>query len=139
MRFDMTRDLEQLRDRGTLSLFKCDCPGYLTDGKQRDVIHVGDCVAVVEWMLNKVFLADVYNIGTGKAQHWLEARTSIFAAPDQKPSIEFVDLPANLIERYQHFTKANMIKRRAISALVLTPGLCAGVRQTYRYLTAETQ
>ncbi len=139
MRSVMTSNFERLRDGETLRLFKSDRADYSDGGQQRDFIYVGDCVAVVEWMLENAFPGDIYNIGTGKAQSWLNAGNAMFAALGQEPRIEFIDMPANLIGRYQYFTEANMVKLRAINAPVPSTDLLGGVRQTYQYLTAETQ
>ena len=139
MRSVMTSNFERLRDGKTLRLFKSDRADYRDGGQQRDFIYVGDCVAVVEWMLDHAFPADLYNIGTGMAQSWLDAGTAMFAALNQVPKIEFIDMPVNLIGCYQYFTEANMAKLRAINAPVPGTDLREGVRQTYRYLTAEMQ
>lgn len=139
MRSVMTGSFERLRDGETLRLFKSDHPDYGDGGQQRDFVYVGDCVAVVEWMLDHPFPSDLYNIGTGKAQSWREAGEAMFAALGQEPRIEFIDMPANLVGRYQYFTQANIAKLRAIGAPVPATGLREGVRQTYLYLAAETQ
>lgn len=139
MRSVMTSNFDRLRDGETLRLFKSDRAEYQDGGQQRDFIYVGDCVAVIEWMLDNPFPADLYNIGTGKAQSWLEAGHAMFAALDQAPRIEFIDMPANLVGRYQYFTEANVAKLKAIGAPLPDTDLNQGVRRTYQYLTAELQ
>lgn len=133
----MTSNFARLRGGDTLRLFKSDRADYQDGGQQRDFVYVGDCVSVVEWMLDHDFPSDLYNIGTGKAQSWLEAGTAMFAALGQEPRIEFIDMPANLIGRYQYFTEADTTKLRAIGAPVPATTLGEGVGQTYRYLAAE--
>lgn len=139
MRSVMTSNFERLRDGEPLRLFKSDRAEYADGGQQRDFIYVGDCVAVVEWMLDHAFPADLYNIGTGNAKSWLDAGEAMFAALGQEPRIEFIDMPANLVGRYQYFTEANVAKLRAINVQVPATDLREGVNLTYRYLTAETQ
>jgi ADP-L-glycero-D-manno-heptose 6-epimerase len=139
MRSVMTSNFERLRDGDTLRLFKSDRADYRDGGQQRDFVYVGDCVAVVEWMLDHPFPSDLYNIGTGKAQSWLDAGQAMFSALGQEPRIEFIDMPANLIGRYQYFTEANVAKLRAIGAPVPASDLREGVHLTYQYLAAETQ
>ncbi|WP_066586109.1 ADP-glyceromanno-heptose 6-epimerase [Sphingomonas pruni] len=139
MRSVMTSNFERLRDGDTLRLFKSDRTDYSDGGQQRDFVYVGDCVAVVEWMLKNTFPGDLYNVGTGKAQSWLDAGRAMFAALDQDPRIEFIDMPANLIGRYQYFTEANVAKLSAIGAPVPGTTLQEGVRETYRYMAEEAQ
>ena len=138
MRSLMTSNFELLRGGETLRLFKSDRVEYGDGGQKRDFIYVGDCVAVIEWMLSTVFPADLYNVGTGQAQSWLDAGEAMFAALKQEPRIEFIDMPSNLIGRYQYFTEANLSKLSAIGAPIPATTLRDGVHQTYRYMAAET-
>lgn len=139
MRSVMTTQFERLRDGGSLSLFRSDRPEYTDGGQMRDFIMVDDCVEVIVWMLDNAFPSDLYNVGTGKAQTWLDAGEAMFAALGREPSIDFVDMPDNLIGRYQYFTEARMEKLAAIGAPLPRTGLREGVARTYRYIEAERE
>lgn len=139
MRSVMTSNFERLRGGGALGLFKSDRAEYGDGGQQRDFVYVGDCVSVIEWMLDHSFPSDLYNVGTGKAQSWLDAGKAMFAALDQAPRIEFVDMPANLVGRYQYFTEANITKLGGIGAPVPVTNLREGVHRTYQYMATESQ
>jgi len=139
MRSLMSGQFEQLRQGGTLKLFRSDRPEFTDGGQKRDFIFVGDCIGVIEWMLDNPFPSDLYNIGTGRAQTWLDAGQAMFAALGREPDIEFVDMPAELVGRYQYFTEARMDKLAAIGAPLPRTSLREGVAATYDYLDFERE
>jgi ADP-L-glycero-D-manno-heptose 6-epimerase len=139
MRSVMTTHFDHLREGGALRLFRSDRPDYADGGQKRDFIYVDDCVSVITWMLEHDFPSDLYNIGTGVAQTWLDVGAAMFAAVDREPAIEFVDMPATLAGRYQYFTEARMEKLAAIGGPVPSTTLRDGVAATYRYLAAEAR
>jgi len=137
MRSVVTSSFDQLADGGMLRLFRSDHPDYVDGGQKRDFVYVEDCVRIVAWMIDHGFPSDLYNVGTGRAQTWLDVGAAMFAALGRAPSIEFVDMPAQLVGRYQYFTEATMDKIRAIGAPVPSTDLMAGVAATYRYIKDE--
>ena len=137
MRSIMTTNFAPLQGGEPLRLFRSDHPTYADGGQQRDFIYVGDCVRIVEWLLDNRFPADLYNVGTGSARSWLDAGEAMFAALERDPSIEFIDMPAHLAGRYQYFTEARMDKLAAIGAPLPDTSLTDGVAHTYRHLAAE--
>jgi ADP-L-glycero-D-manno-heptose 6-epimerase len=54
----------------------------------------------------------LYNLGTGKARTFIDLVNATFAALKLKPIIEFIDTPADIRDKYQYFTEANMTKLR---------------------------
>jgi len=52
----------------------------------------------------------IFNIGTGKAQTWIELVTALFNALSKPVKIDFVDMPEDIREKYQYFTEANLTK-----------------------------
>ena len=139
MRSVMTSNFEHLRDGGSLRLFRSDRPDYPDGGQKRDFIYVDDCVSVIAWMLDHDFPSDLYNVGTGKAQTWLDVSEAMFAAVEREPAIEFIAMPPALVGRYQYFTEARMEKLAGIGAPVPATTLRDGVAATYRYLAAESE
>ena len=57
-------------------------------------------------------VSGLFNAGTGRARSWLELAHAVFAAIDQAPNIEFIDMPEQLTDKYQYFTEASMEKLR---------------------------
>ena len=56
----------------------------------------------------------LYNLGTGKARTFLDLVTATFSAMGKESNISFIDTPADIQEKYQYFTEANMDKLRTI-------------------------
>jgi ADP-L-glycero-D-manno-heptose 6-epimerase len=57
--------------------------------------------------------AGLYNIGSGEAHTWLSLTSALFAAMDRAPSIDFIDMPEKMRDRYQYFTQADVSRLRA--------------------------
>jgi ADP-L-glycero-D-manno-heptose 6-epimerase len=52
----------------------------------------------------------LYNVGSGKARTFLDLVNAIFQTLGLAPSVHFVDTPADIRDKYQYFTEANMGK-----------------------------
>lgn len=114
-------------------LFRSDRPG-LADGQQmRDFVHVDDCVAALLWLLDHPRVSGLFNCGSGRARSFLDLTHAIFAALNQPPRVEFIDMPADLLGKYQYFTEAPMGRFRAagfdVPATPLEQGVGDYVRQ----------
>lgn len=102
----------QIQKTGQMKLFRSHHPEYKDGEQQRDFIYVNDLVKVIWWLWNQLPESGLYNLGTGKAATFLDLAHGVFKALDLKPSIEFVDTPADIRDNYQYFTEANMNKLR---------------------------
>jgi ADP-L-glycero-D-manno-heptose 6-epimerase len=94
-------------------LFKSDRPDYADGGQLRDFIYVKDCCAVVRNMLNAPTVSGIFNVGTGKARSFADLATAVFDAIEREPQIEYIDMPENLLGKYQYFTEADTSKLRS--------------------------
>jgi ADP-L-glycero-D-manno-heptose 6-epimerase len=56
----------------------------------------------------------IYNLGTGQARTFLDLTKATFKAMGKTENISFVDTPADIRDKYQYFTEANMTKLRSI-------------------------
>jgi ADP-L-glycero-D-manno-heptose 6-epimerase len=111
---DMTsvvyKAFHQIREQGKVRLFKSHRADF-GDGEQvRDFVYVKDCVNVLWWLLKNREVNGIFNLGTGHARTWNDLVAAVFAALDQKRSIEYIDMPAAVRDQYQYFTEANMDK-----------------------------
>ncbi|MDD4702293.1 MAG: ADP-glyceromanno-heptose 6-epimerase, partial [Desulfovibrio sp.] len=98
----------QIRAEGSMSLFKSDRAG-MADGEQsRDFVYVKDCTAMMAWLLERRDICGIHNVGTGIARSFNDLARAVFAARDLPCRINYVDMPAALHGRYQHFTEADM-------------------------------
>lgn len=100
----------QIRDTGVLKLFKSHKSEWPDGGQKRDFIYVKD---VLEMVWNAYALkpkSGLYNVGTGNARTFNDLGISTFHALGLNPAIEYIDMPADLREKYQYFTEADMDK-----------------------------
>ncbi|MGD9874475.1 MAG: ADP-glyceromanno-heptose 6-epimerase [Kiritimatiellia bacterium] len=103
----------QIRDTGSVSLFKSYRPDY-ADGEQvRDFIYVKDAVAVTLFFMENPETEGLFNCGTGKARSWNDLAKSVFAAMNKKPNIKYIEMPEHLKGQYQYHTEAVMHKLKA--------------------------
>jgi ADP-L-glycero-D-manno-heptose 6-epimerase len=128
----------QIATEGMARLFKSYRREYADGGQLRDFIHVDDVVAVMLWFYDHPGVNGLFNLGTGIARSFVDMAHAIFKAMGRETSIKFVDMPANLRDRYQYFTEARMERQRAAGYdrpfMTLEQGVAAYVT---RYLAAS--
>jgi ADP-L-glycero-D-manno-heptose 6-epimerase len=124
---------EQIRATGTARLFRSHNPDYADGGQLRDFIWVGDCVDVMLWLYDTPSVSGIFNCGTGVARSFLDLANACFAAMEREPSIEFIDTPETIRDKYQYFTEATTARlRRAGYERPFTPleeGVARYIRQ----------
>jgi ADP-L-glycero-D-manno-heptose 6-epimerase len=103
----------EIKAGGPAVLFRSHKPGIDHGNQMRDFIWVGDCVKVMLWLLNHSGTNGIFNLGTGKAQSFLELANAVFRAMGLKSEIRFVDTPTSIRDKYQYFTQADIRKLRA--------------------------
>ncbi|MDY6934467.1 MAG: ADP-glyceromanno-heptose 6-epimerase [Spirochaetota bacterium] len=102
----------QIIRTGRIQLFKSLREEY-QDGEQlRDFIYVKDCADVMWWLYLNPEINGIFNLGTGTARTWNDLSAAIFSAMGHDLSIEYIDMPDSIKNRYQYFTKAQMDKLR---------------------------
>jgi ADP-L-glycero-D-manno-heptose 6-epimerase len=100
----------QLLKTGSVKLFRSHRPEF-KDGEQlRDFIYVADVAEVCYWMMLHQPASGLYNVGTGKARTFNDQVTAIFTSLDLQPSIQYIDTPEDIRDKYQYFTEADMNK-----------------------------
>jgi len=98
----------QIREAGTLTLFKSHRDGFAHGGQRRDFIYVKDAVEVMARLLERPGVCGVFNVGTGRARTFEDLGLAVFSAMGEEPSIEYVDMPVTLRDKYQYVTEARM-------------------------------
>lgn len=123
----------QVKQNGKVKLFRSHKDGY-EDGEQlRDFVYVKDVLAVCYWLMEESselsavnkkqqakdtsltthhspLTSGLYNLGTGTAHSFNDLVKATFAGMDMEPQIEYIDMPADIRDKYQYFTEANMEK-----------------------------
>src|SRR6516165_6060847 len=97
----------------TVTLFRSHDPNYRDGGQLRDFVYVKDCVATVGWLLRNPKVTGLFNVGSGAARSFLDLVNAVGAAVGRSPTVRFVDTPAELRDKYQYFTQADITKLRA--------------------------
>lgn len=102
----------KISKEGSMQLFRSHHPDF-KDGEQlRDFIYVKDVVSVCLWLMENRKVSGLFNLGTGKARTFLDLTKAVFGALSLPVSINFIDTPADIRDKYQYFTEANMQKLR---------------------------
>lgn len=110
----ITHFLPSIRKDGCVKLFKSSDPAHFPDGgQQRDFIYVKDVVRMTCAFLENDAVG-LYNIGSGIPESWNDLAQALFAALGLPPKIEYIDMPADLIGKYQNYTCADMHKTKAV-------------------------
>jgi ADP-L-glycero-D-manno-heptose 6-epimerase len=102
----------QVRDTGTMRLFKSDREG-IADGKQsRDFIYVKDAASIVAHFLQNPQICGIFNVGSGEARTFSDLAENVMVSMGKQKSITWVDMPDDLQGKYQYFTQADIHKLR---------------------------
>jgi ADP-L-glycero-D-manno-heptose 6-epimerase len=102
----------QIRETGKMKLFRSHRPDFKDGEQKRDFIYVMDTVEVMLAMMKTREHPGIYNLGTGQARTFNDLASTVFHAMDLEPSIEYIDTPEDIRDKYQYFTEAKMDKLR---------------------------
>ncbi|MEI7472820.1 MAG: ADP-glyceromanno-heptose 6-epimerase [Chitinophagaceae bacterium] len=119
----------QIQEKGLVKLFKSHKEG-IKDGEQlRDFVYVKDVVAICYWLMQNKPLSALYNLGTGKARSFNDLVASCYTALDLPTQIQYIDMPADIRDKYQYFTEAKMNKLKTAGYTTPFYSLEEGVRE----------
>jgi len=139
----------QFRREARVRLFQ-GSHGYADGEQRRDFIHVDDAIRVNLHFLNRP-THGIFNVGTGRAQSFNEVAlavvNSLREANGQTPlqlkqavaqgTIEYVEFPIDLRDRYQAYTQADMTRLRSAGysepMMTVEQGVAAYVRWLLRH------
>jgi ADP-L-glycero-D-manno-heptose 6-epimerase len=111
---DMTsvifKAFHQIRETGSVRLFKSYSPEHPDGDQMRDFVYVKDCVEVLWWLLMHPNANGVFNLGTATARTWNDLARAVFAAMGIPEKIHYIEMPEGLQRQYQYFTEATMDK-----------------------------
>ena len=100
----------QVNSSGKVKLFRSHRPDF-EDGKQiRDFVYVKDVVNVCCFLMLNRKNSAIFNLGTGNARSFRDLAKATFHALNKTVNIEFIDIPADIRDKYQYFTEAKMDK-----------------------------
>ena len=113
MRSLVHKSFAQVRNEGVIRLFKSYRKDFADGGQKRDFLYVKDAVAMTLHLAATKNAGGLFNIGSGAARTWMDLANSVFAAQNQKPKIEFIEMPETIRDKYQYSTQADISRLRA--------------------------
>ncbi|MEO5905791.1 MAG: ADP-glyceromanno-heptose 6-epimerase [Saprospiraceae bacterium] len=122
----------QIRETGKLRLFKSHRDDFKDGGQLRDFIYVKDVVQMVLDIFEKQSASGIYNVGTGLARTFIDLGKACFTALDIPVNIEYFDIPADLKDKYQYFTEADMSKWKSAELSLPATTLESGIQDYIR-------
>lgn len=102
----------QIRDTGKMKLFRSHREDIRDGEQKRDFVYVRDVVRVLFYFMHHRKDSGIYNLGTGNARSFLDLARNVFRAVGKEEVIEFIDTPADIRDKYQYFTEADISKLR---------------------------
>ena len=115
-------------------LFKSTDP-LIRDGEQkRDFVWIGDCVRVMRWLLDHPEQSGLFNVGSGLAESFNNVAESLLKHLGLPPTIDYIDMPLELQNKYQNFTQANITKLRSAGYAEPMCDVSHGVAQYVEWL-----
>lgn len=98
------------QQEGAVRLFRSSDPEQFADGEQkRDFLYVKDAARMTCAFLDNE-ATGIYNVGMGVASTWNDLTHAVFHALDLPVNIEYIDMPDDLVGKYQNYTQADMTK-----------------------------
>lgn len=113
----------------TVTLFRSHNPNYADGGQMRDFVYVDDVVDIIEFLLQSPQVSGIFNAGSGQARSFADLARATFDAAGKTPSVDYVDTPLSIRDRYQYFTEARMDRIRAAGFEGQSTPLEEGVRR----------
>jgi ADP-L-glycero-D-manno-heptose 6-epimerase len=112
MRSVVAKSYRQVSHSGKINLFRSHRPEFRDGEQTRDFVYVGDAVAATLFFYDHPDVSGLFNCGTGAARTWIDVAKALFAAAGVPSSIEFIDMPEAIREKYQYHTQADVAKLR---------------------------
>lgn len=110
MRSVVFNAVQQIRETGSVNLFKSHRDDFPDGGQKRDFIYVKEALDILLHAWHHPELHGLFNAGTGTARTFRALASAIFKALKKPESIAYIDMPQNLRHQYQYFTQADMSK-----------------------------
>ena len=102
--------LDQYKSNKFVKLFKSYNIKYKNGQQIRDFIYIDDCISIIKWFINNPKINGIYNCGTGKGRSFEDLVKAMFKAINKDPKIEYIEMPNEIKNQYQYYTKADMSK-----------------------------
>ncbi len=120
-----------------IRLFKSSEPEKYQDGGQvRDFLYVKDAVKMTtQFLHNKE--GGIFNMGCGNTHSWNELAQAVIKALKKNSEIEYIEMPTDLLGKYQNYTCADLSKSKACNLLMPQYSLQEAVKEYVTDYLAE--
>jgi ADP-L-glycero-D-manno-heptose 6-epimerase len=99
------------------------------DGEQkRDFIYIKDVVNIIKFFIQTKTPNGIYNVGTGAPRTFNDIAMITLDVLKVKKPVKYIDIPGNLINQYQYFTKANIEKLNKTNYNYIMYNLESGIK-----------
>jgi len=105
----------QIKDKGSLQLFKSHNPKYKDGEQMRDFVYVKDIISWMYQLMSKKGNHGIFNMGYGQARTWLDLASNTFKNMHKPMKIDWIEIPQNLRDKYQYYTEAKMDKLMSLN------------------------
>ena len=119
----------QLKDTGSIRMF-AGSGGYGHGEQRRDFVFVRDLAKINLFFAFGDTRTAIANAGTGKSRSFNDVAKALMQVHGPG-NIEYIPFPADLKERYQHFTEADVSGLRAAGYTAPFTELEAGIKETF--------
>jgi ADP-L-glycero-D-manno-heptose 6-epimerase len=119
----------QIVATGQMRLFRSHHPDFQDGEQMRDFVYVNDVVEVCSFLMHHRRNSGIYNLGSGTARTFRDLAENTFRAMHLDPTITYIDTPADIRDKYQYYTQANMAKLRSIGYNRPFVSLEAGIQE----------
>ncbi len=102
----LARRFDDIKSGQRVQLFKSHREGIADGDQRRDFIYVDDVVRVMMWLLATPAVSGLFNVGTGHARSFRDLITAAYASLGAPPNIDYIEMPAQIRDSYQYFTRS---------------------------------
>ncbi len=102
----------QIKETGTMKLFKSYRADYADGEQRRDFVYIKDVLNVLMYFMENRKNSGIYNLGSGQSHTFKELAQGVFKALQVEESIQYIDMPIDIRDNYQYYTEANMRRIR---------------------------
>jgi ADP-L-glycero-D-manno-heptose 6-epimerase len=109
MRSAILKMVPEAQEGGSIRLFKSNESRFKDGDQLRDFIYVKDVVKMTACFLENS-VCGIFNVGTGHPSTWNALAKGVESALGKKIALHYVEMPSDLVGRYQNYTCADMSK-----------------------------
>ena len=96
----------QIKEKGSVNLFKSYNAEYADGEQRRDFVYIKDVLNVLIYQMETRKKSGLYNLGSGKSHTFLELANGVFKALNLESNLSYIDMPEDIRDNYQYFTQA---------------------------------